>query len=88
MTLRDTIAEVLFENSSRCLDDAEDFNQVFEALVERLKPFERGVAGCQLILAIEANPHCNPTDTVKLAPKTREQLSRAVRGAGYPLPAA
>jgi hypothetical protein len=47
---------------------------------------ERLVHACLLILAIEENPEQNPTETVKLAPKTREQLARAVTGAGYPLP--
>lgn len=34
---------------------------------------------CRLILAIEANPEQNPTETVRLSPKTREQILAAVR---------
>lgn len=86
MTLRDAIAEILFRNTSRCLDDGEDFNQVLESLVEGLHHYEKGMVACRLILSIEANPEQNPAETVKLAPKTREQLVRAVREAGYPLP--
>jgi len=58
------------------LDDA-DFK------VEILDPAAALVRACNLILAIEANPGQNPSETVKLAPKTREQIRSAVRAAGY-----
>lgn len=47
-------------------------------------PRDALLRACRLILAIEENPEQNPEETVKLAPKTREQLVRAVRAAGYP----
>jgi hypothetical protein len=83
--LRGRVGAILGGCSSRCLDDDNDFAAVRETIMEWLcgEEFQAPIRSCRLILAIEANPEQNPTETVKLAPKTREQLQAAVRGAEY-----
>ena len=73
-------------------EDEDHYEEVTEAVVSQLidgdfkvpkpDPIRALVRACKLVLAIEANPEQNPTETVKLAPKTREQILAAVRAAG------
>jgi hypothetical protein len=72
---------------------AEEYEEVF-AVTQMLKmaemtnhklaqaAFPKLVKAVQLVLAIEEHPFQNPTERVKLAPKTRNQLHAALKVAG------
>lgn len=72
---------------------SEEYEEVF-AVTQMLKmaemtnhktaqaAFPKLVKAVQLVLAIEDNPFQNPTERVKLAPKTRNQLLAALKVAG------
>lgn len=66
------------------------YDEVCEAVVAQLEegnfkvdkdPKKALLRACKLVLAIEANPEQNPTETVRFSPNTREQILAAVRAA-------
>ena len=48
--------------------------------------FPKLVTACQLVLAIEDEPFAHHGERVKLAPKTRKQIEKALKVAGREIP--